>query len=160
VRLLRADPQGFVFRVTEREKDALRDVLKLYPCVPPAHHRLRRTSKPGSADECQRLLDQALAEQRARNQRRVRALLDAPGTFRPLLPGWQFALRRSACEWLMQVLNDVRVGSWIALGSPEELPRSLSGDAAVARRVYAMELAGLFQMELLHALEAPSVGDA
>ena len=160
MKLLRADKHRFVFRLAQREKDALRDVLELYPCVPPAHHRLRHKSKSGSEDEYQRLLDEALAEQRARNKRQVRALLDAPETFRALPQGWQFALPGSAFTWLIQVLNDVRVGSWIALGSPEELPHDIPANATVARHVCAMELAGLFQMELLKAIETTPATDS
>ena len=33
--------------------------------------------------------------------------------------GLQLTLSGPEIEWLLQVLNDVRVGSWIALGSPD-----------------------------------------
>jgi len=156
VKLLRADKRHFVFRLGPHEKEALAEVLGLYPCVPPAHHRLHRTAAAGAEAERQRLLDEALAEQRAAHRRRVRDLLAHPDTFRPLPRGWQFVLPRSAVEWLAQVLNDVRVGSWLALGAPEELPRHLPADPARARHAWAMELAGWFQMELLHAVAGPS----
>ena len=34
--------------------------------------------------------------------------------------GYQMILAHSELEWLLQVLNDVRVGSWIILGSPDD----------------------------------------
>jgi len=57
-------------------------------------------------------------------------------------------------EWLLQILNDVRVGSWLSLGSPdEELELSLL-NAKTAPHFWTMQLAGEFEMRLLKALEA------
>jgi hypothetical protein len=50
----------------------------------------------------------------------------------------------------MQVLNDVRVGSWVILGSPDKKPAELN--ATTAPHFLAMEMAGYFQMQLLEAL--------
>jgi hypothetical protein len=153
VKLLKADPNQLVFQLAPVEKAALLEVLKRYPCVPPAHHRLTRREATDPDAEKQRLLDEALAEQRAANQRQLRALLQHPETFRRVESHWQFTLRHGEFEWLLQVLNDVRVGSWLALGSPEELPRSLPDDPQTAPHAVMMELAGLFQMTLLEAIE-------
>jgi len=53
---------------------------------------------------------------------------------------------------LLQVLNDVRIGSWIELGSPERPLEALGAKTAPA--VWAMEMAGAFQMSLLELLRA------
>jgi hypothetical protein len=153
MKLLRADKDQLVFKLTSGEKAVLLDVLKLYPRVPPGQHRLTRGKKDDTHAENQRLLDEALAEQRARNQRQLQALLERKETFQQADRAWQFTLRRGDFEWLLQVLNDVRVGSWIALGSPEELPRHLPADSATAATACAMELAGLFQMTFLETVE-------
>lgn len=153
MRLLRSDQNHLVFLLSRGEKDVLLDVLKLYPCVPPAHHRLRRTAHTPKDEENQRLLDEALAEQRARNKRQLQVLIGDAETFQATERHWRFKLRRSDFEWVVQVLNDVRVGSWLALGSPDELPRRFPEDPETAPHVFAMELAGLFQMALLEAAE-------
>jgi len=60
-------------------------------------------------------------------------------------------------EWLLQVLNDIRVGSWLILGEPDEKqgkPIALNDDNA--RYYAAMEFCGLFQMMLLDAFQQSS----
>jgi hypothetical protein len=153
VKLLRSDKDRFVFQLSRGEKAVLLEVLKRYPCVPPAHRRLSRVTSTPKDKENQRLLDEALAEQRAQNKRQLRALLNDVETLVHVDNHWGFHLRRRDFEWLIQVLNDVRVGSWLALGSPEELPRKLPVGSDAAPHVFAMELAGLFQMTLLEAAE-------
>ena len=59
-------------------------------------------------------------------------------------------------EWLLQVLNDVHVGNWILMGSPEKRTR-LSPENENARFVDAMYLAEFFQGELLEAINRSSV---
>jgi predicted house-cleaning NTP pyrophosphatase (Maf/HAM1 superfamily) len=54
-------------------------------------------------------------------------------------------------EWLLQVLNDVRVGGWLALGEPEELEPPEINETN-APYLLAMEAAGYFQAQLLAAL--------
>jgi hypothetical protein len=153
VKLLRSDPNTLVFQLASSEKTMLLGVLQRYPCVPPAHHRLSRGAAAARDQENQRLLDEALAEQRARNQRQLQTLLAHPATFQRIEKGWRLTLRQGDFEWLIQVLNDVRVGSWLALGAPEELPRDPATNEPDAPHVYAMELAGLFQMMMLEAVE-------
>jgi len=60
-------------------------------------------------------------------------------------------------EWMLQLLNDVRVGCWVKLGRPEleGVPkRHLTGQAA--RDMTALELSGYFQMVLLEAFKGPA----
>ena len=61
------------------------------------------------------------------------------------------ALSGSELEWLLQVLNDIRVGSWIILGSPEQWFEAATPQTAP--HLWAMELAGAFEMAFLPAVE-------
>ena len=152
MKLLHANKDQFVFQLHSGEKAALLEVLKRYPLVPPAHHRLSRKVAPDADNDKQRLLDEAVAEQRTQIKRQLQVLLQHPGTFRRVQSHWRFTLRHGDFEWLLQILNDVRVGSWLALGSPEELPCGMPDDPDRATHVLGMELAGLFQMTLLEAV--------
>ena len=105
--------------------------------------------------EYQRLLDEALAEQRAANTRHLRAWLAAPDRFQRTKAGHRFTLERADSEWLLQVLNDIRVGHWLRLGSPEFTglkPQNL--DADLLPMWLAMEMSGYFQMSILEALQS------
>ena len=53
-------------------------------------------------------------------------------------------------EWLLQILNDVRLGMWVKLGSPKDLEVA-ARDAAPEQMLplVLMDAAGMFQMVLL-----------
>ena len=151
--LLRVENDHYIFQLAPRERDLLAIILRLYPVIPSAHQPLSKTAAPDK--NSQRLLDEALAEQRNENKKHVEALLSDPKRFEETGGSVQMTLAVGEIEWLLQVLNDVHVGNWILLGSPEErvpLPTTREG----AARVWALELAGLFQVELLAALNENS----
>ena len=97
------------------------------------------------------MLDEALAEQRAENKKKLLAFLAKPERFTENAAGCLLKLSPTEVEWLLQVLNDIRVGSWIILGSPENNIDRL--DETTAPHVWVMEMAGLFQIRMLEALE-------
>jgi hypothetical protein len=154
---LRVDDEGFLFRIGHREKRALSETLKLYPLIPATYHRIARDGVPGQLAEAQQLLDEALAARKRENRRQLRAMLDQPARFQAGPKGYQFKLTRGEAEWLLQVLNDVRVGSWLQLGCPDE---NRGGHAPLneenARFHLAKEVAAHFQMALLAAFAQPS----
>jgi hypothetical protein len=151
VKFLRADKDCQVFQLHEREKQLLVHTLKLYPLVPAAHHRLSQGSATEQAEENQRLLEEALAEQREENRREVLALLEEPQRFRSTKTGLELTLSPPQIEWLLQVLNDVRVGSWLMLGKPEQGDEPKVTEAN-AKYLLALELCGLFESSLLAGL--------
>ena len=151
MKLLRASPERFVFHLGKREQRLLFDTLQLYPLVPPAHHRIAATGQMADDGEAQRMLDEALAEQRRENREQLLALLKGPKYLQETSRGFELTLAPAQLEWLLQVLNDVRVGSWLALGEPEEdtTPEFNEKDG-----VYwvAMEVCGIYQSVILAAL--------
>jgi hypothetical protein len=151
VKLLRASKNGHVFHLGQREKQLLLETLKLYPLVPASHHRLSKDDQGPNADEDQHMLEEALAEQRQENRRQALAMLNEPQRFRETETGFELRLTPSQVEWLLQVLNDVRVGSWLALGEPEPGEEPELTKQNVKYRL-AMELCGLFESVLLAAL--------
>jgi len=151
VKLIRSDKRGSVFHLGKREKQLLLETLQLYPLVPASHHRLAKTGESPEDDERQRLLDEALAEHRRENRRQLQAMLNEPHRFLETESGFQFTLGAPQIEWLLQVLNDIRVGSWLALGEPEqgEEPQPNKHNAHC---FLALEVCGLFESALLAAL--------
>lgn len=133
------------------EKLLLLDVLKLYPRIPPAHHRLSKSAKIPDQEASQRLLDEALAEQRTETKKQLQTLLADPRRFQKTAAGARLCLTPAEVEWLLQVLNDIRVGSWVMLGSPGEKFQPLN--ERTTPHVWAMEMSGYFQSQLLQVLE-------
>ncbi|HEX4646577.1 MAG TPA: hypothetical protein VH598_13320 [Verrucomicrobiae bacterium] len=151
MKFIKAEKGRFSFQVSNREKHLLLDVLNLYPLIPASYQRLSRSDeKP----EDRELLEEALAAQRSKNKKQLQALLKAKSRFRPDQNGWRFSLKPEQMNWLLQVLNDIRVGSWLQLGSPdgpEKIPEALGNKTA--GYFWAMEVCGQVQMALLAALD-------
>jgi len=150
VKLLRVENDRYFFQFAHDEKALFEFLVRLYPVIPSAHQALSETS--AKMDENQRLLDEALAEQRKENKRLVEQLLKDAARFKDIDDEIEMNLSAGEIEWLLQVLNDVRVGNWILLGSPEGHPR-FDPNTENAAFVLTMEMAGQFQMHLLEAIE-------
>lgn len=138
----------YQFQLARREKDLLLEVLRLYPRIPPTYQRL--TKGATLEESSQRLLDDALAETRLQNRSELETLLADPQRLGQHDAGWRLTLSPGDVEWLLQVLNDIRVGSWIELGSPETPLGVLN--AETAPHLWAMEMAGSFQMAFLELI--------
>ena len=146
------DNEGnLVVEVGKGERDLLLKMLALYPVVPSGYARLSKDKNLKDLAANQELLEESLSEQRTENRQFLQ------GLFRRCMPRGETktALRLKLSppdyERLLQVLNDVRIGSWLALGAPEEKPSTL--DPQTAPHVWAMEIAGFFQTSLLGTLD-------
>ena len=151
MKLVRAANNLFLFELGFREKELLLQVLRLYPRIPPAAQKLSKRGQLPDQQSSERLLQESLAEHRSENQRQVQTLLTQPQRLVPSTTGWRLTLSAGDLEWVLQVLNDIRVGSWINLGSPDSAVPPLTEQNAPD--LWAMELAGMFQMRFLEAVE-------
>ena len=153
MKLVRATQERYVFELGRREKRLLLDLLRHYPVVPSTHHRVSKSGPTGCLD-AQQVLDECLAEQRTASRKHVESLLVQPERFTSTALGDEFTLTPSDMELLLQVLNDIRVGHWIRLGSPGPREEATEVSRETAAAYFAMEACGYFQMVLLNALEA------
>lgn len=150
MKLIRTTKTRLLFHLGHWETHLFLEVLNLYPCLPPAHHKLSRAGRLPEPEANQQLLDEALAEHRAENKKQLQALLADPRRFAPTEKGGRLSLPPTEVEWVLQVLNDIRVGSWVLLGSPDKESVHLNETTAPHQR--AMEIAGYFEAQLLEAL--------
>jgi hypothetical protein len=152
LKFLKTDGDNLVFQIGRREKTVLGELLGLYPVVPPAHYKISSTEQTPAMEGNQHLLEEALAEHRAENKQQLQAMMSDPDRFRETSSGLHLSLNPTQVEWLLQVLNDIRVGSWILLGSPDpKRGKRAALSLKSARHFWAMELAGHFQYVLLSA---------
>jgi hypothetical protein len=132
-----------------REKRLLVEVLQLYPLVDAAYPRATRSADP-RVD--QKLLAEALAELRKENKQRLDVFLAEPQRFTDTKESSSLMIEFQNVEWLLQVLNDIRVGSWLKLGMPDEKSgKNWLLNLGNLRYVIAMELCGLMEAILLEA---------
>lgn len=154
MKLLQTRGDDFVFHLHKREKELLAELLKLYPVTPPAPYKISKAGDPEQMTSAQQLLEEALAEQRRQNKAQLDQMLADPHRFEEGERGVTLRLTPAQLNWLLEVLNDIRIGSWIRLGEPwyEEL-KQLKLGVKNARHFWTMELAGHFQAELLEAVQ-------
>jgi hypothetical protein len=154
VKLDKSDDGGFVLRLTRRERALLLSVLRLYPLLPSSYHRLSRTADPAEVAADQKLLEEAVAAQEQENRRQLQALLDQEKFFKAHREGFLLPLAAAQLDWFLQILNDIRVGSWLRLDCPDEPHgRPARVTPANARFHFAMEYCGALQTLLLRALD-------
>jgi len=149
--------ERLVLRMSRREGDLFERTLRMYPVL--STNDLKLTRQGGLPDEenSRQLLEEALAEQREENRKLVQDFLQDAKQFARTQQGVRLELAESQVEWLLQVLNDVRVGCWVRLGCPEDKRLRLAISAGLmnpgkAQHFWAMEVAGYFQMRLLSRL--------
>ncbi len=156
MKLLRRQDDLYEFRLGTREHRVLRTVLQAFPVTPLDHHHITRGPATPALDEAQTLLRDSLAESRREARTRLEAFLADPRRFLPAGPNTvRVRLSREEMEWLLQLLNEVRVGCWVRLGCPDLddptwRPRP---DPDAARHLALMEAGRAFELELLAALD-------
>ena len=152
MKILKSDGDKFTFQITKREKRLLFDILALYPLVPAFIQPLSRTANPADVQADQRLLEESLAAHKQENKKQLGVIINEINRSQESAGGCHFSLSSDQMEGLLQVLNDIRVGSWQKLGSPDAIEKkAIELNEQNARHTWAMEVAGLFQMALLSA---------
>ena len=159
MKLLSQDDNHYVLQFTTQEKDLLLGLLPQYPKLPADHHQASKNDTINA--DVQALLADALAEQREKNRVAAQSFLTNTARFEPNEEDWLLTLTDVEIEWFLQVLNDLRVGSWLALDSPEQDDDGsyINFESVTAENVtdiWTMEICGALQYELLNALHEES----
>ncbi len=150
MKLIQADQENLQFEMAHPEKFLLQQVLQCYPLVPATYHRLSKQKSDSNHEENQRLLEEALQAQRQEHRQQIEALLNDAKRFEVCAAGYEVRFSRVEMEWLLQVINDVRIGSWIAAGSPS--PKA-EPNPPPTKQTMMMEFAAYFEMCFLRALD-------
>jgi hypothetical protein len=142
------------FQLNAREEALLLATLRLYPVLDNSHHRLSKDPKQARPAE-QRLLEESMAQQKVAHRKKLDELFHAPNRyFKGTVGDRRLVLTSAQLEWLLQVLNDIKVGSWVQLGCPElEKAAPLKLTPLNAKSFQAMHLSAEFQVVLLEAVK-------
>ncbi|MBA4149582.1 MAG: hypothetical protein H0X66_15835 [Verrucomicrobia bacterium] len=155
MKLIERNGEHFVFEFQRRERQVFDAILELYPVLNPDYHQVsRRKSREKRIQESQAMLNEAMAEQREKNKGLVSEFLREEN-WEKHATRFRVKVTGEEMEWLLQVLNDIRVGSWVILGKPEN-ERGDVPNITLEQMPYAgaLELSGYFQMALLQARES------
>jgi hypothetical protein len=152
--LWRRDGGRFVFHLARRDRALLRGLVGHYPLVPPAHHRLTLGTDPGLDPAGQALLEEAMSGRKEEQKRWAEGLLGNPRRCVAHGAHYRLSLSPAELEGLLQVLNDIRVGSWLQLGCPDpEAAPPAAINESNERYLFLMEASGYYECLLLEAME-------
>ncbi len=153
MKLLEREGERLVFRMSGREKTLLERLLSFYPLRKDGGAHLSRLAEPRLEDATQ-LLAETLREQKTELSAWLSRRLCDGGAFSPAGTNWRLVLDAEDTERLLQVLNELRVSSWVKLGRPAELDAEENEKSSLsAAPLHAlMMLTGQFEMVLIHAL--------
>jgi hypothetical protein len=157
MKLLERAGERLVFRMSAREKQLLLRLLSFYPLQSESLSKLSKSADV-RFDDANELLVEARREQRSELSGWLARRLSEGAALVTAGTGWRLVLDGADAERLLQVLNEIRVGAWLKLGSPENLDAVEPDDAAVAQAPLhgLMMLTGQFEMVLVHAMMGDS----
>ena len=155
------EQEQFVIEMNDQEKSLFLAILSLFPQVPAAHHQLSWQPGLPDADTNQHLLEESLTTEKKESRQWITATFKNTKRFVPVKTSetefhLHLSVSRADIEMLLQIFNDVRLGSWLALGSPDlGQKKKPAPSRETAPFIQRMELAGLFEMFFLKILHDP-----
>lgn len=148
MRLFKQSGAGWKYGLNQNEGMLLRALVREFPLTAASVARISRTGADPKSAERERLLNESLAQHRLELKKLAGKLLAA--RLKREKDGWRLSLNVNEREVLLQLLNDIRVESWHALGEPENLdalpPQPSEPDL---RYHHLMHLAGYFEWKML-----------
>jgi hypothetical protein len=154
MKMARQNKDGWQYHLNQREAGCLRSLLQKFPITANVPARISRTDADPKTVEREKLLNESLAEHRKELKKQAANLLGA-GKFKRGESGCLLTLNPEEREILLQILNDIRIGSWHVLGEPEELDPETSPQTVKDLVFYnLMNLAGYFEAAFLHAFSS------
>lgn len=143
-------PTEYTFGLSAAERRLLPAVLDLYPLLNSDFHRLSRGTLPARHRGDEELLKESMIERRREFRKHLDVFLQRRCWHHPA----PLIVTEIEIDWLLQVLNDLRVGSWTLLGEPADTGTFPNpGDPIRLKHFTAMEVAGHWQSFLLEVLE-------
>jgi hypothetical protein len=149
MKLVKCQDGIWQYRLDQTEFNLLITVLKKFPFTDLQPVKISRTDKDPKAKEREKLLNESLAQHRKELKKAAGNILD-DGKIKHQKEVWMLTLSPEDREMLLQILNDVRVGCWNALGQPQELePDTPDLTAREIANYGLLNLAGYFECGLL-----------
>lgn len=148
MKLVKQSRSTFQYRLSPEEAHSLRLLMSQFPLTTPSLVKISKTG--ASMLEREKLLNEALAEHRNLLKQKAGDLMSVT-RFKTMEDGQFFRVNPEERETMLQILNDIRVESWRALGEPEdpdidilELPKDMM------KYCHFMHLAGYFEHHFLN----------
>jgi len=154
VKLSRKASGGCSWELDPREASLFLRLLRSYPVVgsPPT---LPGSGHTADSEGAEALLRQSFAQQSEESRQELRAWLEGAWPAKPTKKNVTLDLSEKRLEWLLHVFNDIRVGHWKKLGSPDHLDLPLKGWSLDQLGSWRdMQASGFFETAILTALNS------
>lgn len=155
MKLVNKTHEKYTFELLLEEKDLLIKILQLYPSISPSNFELSKTIKDDKLGQSKRILQDALKEHQLENKRLMHELFQNPDVLKPKKNPDYYTLELNSdqVERLLQVLNDIRIGTWRMLGCPDfEKREEIIRSADDILFLYTMDICEYFEYYILKAL--------
>jgi hypothetical protein len=137
------------FDLNQNEFDLLCHLLKKFPFTEIVPAKISMTDADPKSVEREKLLNESMAEHRKELQRQAVNLITG-NKLKKVEKCHLLTLSAVDREIMLQILNDIRVGCWHALGEPKSLElQKLDCSAQELRYQSLMNLAGYFEHHLI-----------
>ena len=153
MRVFEKTDSALVLELGVAETDFLKQILSDYPLAANESRRFSAFADAGEVWENTTLLQSSLREHAQTNRAKLRLWLDSPETWKHFPDRTLLFLKTEDCSWFLQILNDLRIGSWRKLDCPEqEELDSIEINRENAHPLLAMKVSGFLQTLILNAI--------
>jgi len=152
MKCIRKGDGRFDMALDEEEWQALKNVLIQYPKTPADHHSLMsKDDQDPDLRESDDWLKESGSQHQGERKQQVKAWIES---IHPVegdgKTEYKIECNPDRADWLIEILNDIRVGCWLSLDCPT--PDDLA-DGEWKREdwptMWAMEISGMFQSVIL-----------
>ncbi len=152
MRRIQRDEHAIVIELEDQELHLVKRLLSGYPLVDNQKRELSKETPPANLIDDTELLRSSLNERAEHNRQRLARWLGQDQTLTAKDDGWHLTLALRDIDWFLQILNDLRVGSWHQLGCPgPEEQQQMDYSAENVQALWTMEIAGALQMMVLQS---------
>ena|ERR1039457_48237 len=149
MKLLKQSGGNWRYALRQNEFDLLCHLLNKFPFTEIIPAKISRTDRDPKSFERKNLLNESMTEHRKELKRQAVNLITG-NKLKKVEKLHLLTLTAEDREIMLQVLNDIRVGCWHALGKPERLElQQLDCSAQEFRYHNLMNLAGYFEHHLI-----------
>tara|TARA_Y100001934_G_scaffold275253_2_gene369274 strand:- start:7067 stop:7537 length:471 start_codon:yes stop_codon:yes gene_type:complete len=144
-----------VFGMKSGEQRLLERTFELYPVMPAGIAPLSKSSDPEEMQDEQDLLDELMRESKAENRLELMNFLRRPRQFEKEEDALLLTVKKSEVNWLLEIVNEIRVGLWYKLGQPDPEEDEVPSETAHLEDWISMEYCADLQARLLFTLTDP-----
>ncbi len=139
------------YALTQPEADILNDLLEKFPFTDSFPVKISNQDADPQTTERNRLLNESLAEHRKELKKLAMEMVE--GKFERTGKKIVMTLSGEEREMLLQILNDIRVGCWHALGEPDtSMPQDHEYSAQEVAYHHLMDISGYFEHSLIQSV--------